>query len=92
MENYCHFLFYIYVPILILPKNYTLVFDSRLLNKKFFKEFLNIIKKERDYLLIDKPTLFEKGLNIDPIKTFFLFDIVWAKIAPNAPWVIGSIK
>ena len=62
MENYCHFLFYIYVPILILPKNYTLVFDSRLLNKKFFKEFLNIIKKERDYLLIDKPTLFEKGL------------------------------
>ena len=62
MENYCHFLFYIYVPILILPKNYTLVFDSRLLNKKFFKDFLNVIKKERDYILIDKPTLFEKGL------------------------------
>jgi hypothetical protein len=62
MENYCHFLFYIYVPILVLPKNFTLVFDARLLNQKFFKDFLNIIKKERKYVIINKPTFFKKGL------------------------------
>ena len=28
---------------------------------------------------------------IDPTKIYFLLDIVWAKIAPNAPWVTGSI-
>ena len=62
MENYCHFLFYIYVPILILPRSYTLVFDARLLNQKFFRDFLNIIKNDRKYAIINKPTFFEKGL------------------------------
>lgn len=61
MENYCHFLFYIYVPILLLPKHYTLVFDSRLLNQNFFIDYLNIIK-DRKYVFINKPTFFEKGL------------------------------
>lgn len=62
MENYCHFLFYIYVPILFLPKEYTLVFDSRLLNHKFFKDYLDTSLKDRKYILINKPTLFEEGL------------------------------
>lgn len=62
MENYCHFLFYIYVPILLLPKEYTLVFDSRLLNQNFFKDYLNTTLKDRKYVVINKPILFEEGL------------------------------